>query len=492
MPSHTTQPSLNTRLNELILPIAIAAVTAVATDAFGALSLTSIPTLGSDTSNEGRCITPDGRYIGGLSGTANGFFYDVTSNNLFQPTNGSLATKAVTGIAYRMDTNQSPAQLQIVLDTESVGWKAYFMTADQGTNWLRYVSSYDYSLYVTPVANSLAGTTNSDVFLSTFRNTGKTYVYTTWASNLWNSSAAPQMYTGSKSVSGTDKVYANGVAATGRIVGYRFDGASGINRNDLWDWPPASGTSFQWNGLDGTVAGEGWAISQNGTTLFGRSSIIPGGTELYAYKATVTAARSQTSIKALPEPPRTVAGSGVTRCVPLGCTADGNYAVGYFYPHATLAALWDTNDSNTNNWKVTDLTALAVAYHAGVPDLFSSLTKAYSVGTNVTGDLVITGIGVETGTGNTRAFLMTVPKSMAAVGFSFAPKLTYSGSYPAGLTLSFYGEPGISYHIDYTTDFSPASTWNEISNGAGSGIVIDVTDATPSDQQRFYRVRIDP
>jgi hypothetical protein len=465
-----------------------------ATNAFGGLSLTNIPTLGGDASNEGRCITPDGKYVGGLSGTAKGFFYDVANNYVVQPMAGSGAGKAVTGIAYRTDTNQSPAQLQILLDAESVGWRAYFMTSDAGTNWLRFLTTLDYTLYASPVMNSLAGTTNSDVFLNTYRNSGKTAVYETWGSNLWTSATPPQMVTINKSVSGTDKVYVNGVAATGRIVGYRFDGASATNRNNLWDWPPSSGTSFQWNGLDGTLAGEAWAVSQDGTVIFGRSPITPGTTALYSYKAVVTAAPSpsRTSIAALPEPPRTIAGSGTTRTVVYGCTADGNYAVGYFYPSATLAALWDTSDPNPANWKVTDLTALAAANGVGVPDVFSSLTKAYSVGTNAT-DLVITGVGVEAITGNTRAFLMTVPKSMAAVGLSFAPKLTFSGSYPAGLTLSYFTEPGTTSHVEYTTDITPPSTWTEISSQTvGIGTTISVPDASPPDQRRFYRVRIDP
>jgi hypothetical protein len=391
----------------------VLALTASTISVFGQLTLTNIPTLGGDASNEGRCITPDGKYVGGLSGTVKGFFYDVSNDYVVQPVKGSGAGKAVTGIAYRMDTNQSPAQMQIIVDTECVGWKAFFMTSDAGTNWLRYLTALDYSLYASPVENSLAGTTNSDVFPSTFRNTGKTAVYTARGSNLWNSGTAPQFNTIGKSSSGTDKVYVNGVAATGRIVGYRFDGASATNRNNLWDWPPSSGTSFQWKGLDGTVAGEAWSVSQNGTIIFGRSPITPGGTNLYAYKTVITTPpASQTSIYPLPELPNL--GGSITRAVPYGCTADGNYAVGMNYPGTTVAVLWDTTSADPTKWRASDLTALATAN--GAADIFTRLVKAYSVGTNGSGDPVITGYGIDANI-TTRAFLMTVPKWVAAIQF---------------------------------------------------------------------------
>jgi len=134
---------------------------------------------------------------------------------------------------------------------------------------------------------------------------------------------------------------------------------------------------------------------------------------------------------------------------------------------------------------------LAAAYGAGVPDVFSSLNKAYSIGMNGT-DLVITGSGTEAVTGNTRAFLMTVPKSVAAAGYAFQPKLNFSGSYPDGLTLSFFTEPGTTNHLEYSTNL-PASSWIEISSNyvTGTGTTITVTDANPADPQRFYRVRID-
>ena len=431
-------------LKKLALPFAVAAITAGATHAFGALSLTNIPTIGSDTSNEGRAITPDGKYIGGPSGTADGYFYDVANNFVTRPLAGSFPT-VITGIGYRTDTNQVPPVVQVILDGDNSGYHAQFETSDGGHTWGAKRRDngnvqYAYSTFVSPVANSLAAWTNSDIYYVTWRNSGKTAIYTCQGSNLWNGSTAALTNIIPKTVSGSDKVFVNGVAATGRIVGYRFDGASATNRNNLWDWPPSSGTSFQWIGLDGTLAGEAWSVSQDGTIIFGRSPITPGDTNLYAYRAVVTAAPSpsRTSIGALPEIPNV--GGSVTRAVPYGCTADGKYAVGMNYPGTTTAVLWDTTDPNPANWRVSDLTALALAN--GVADIFTRLVKAYSVGTNTAGDPMVTGYGVDASL-NTRAFVMTVPRWIAAIQFPGNTTKNYGTT--ATFSLATNGTDSLTY-----------------------------------------------
>jgi uncharacterized membrane protein len=495
MPHTKTNLNFSARLKQLALPIAVAAITAGATNAFGGLSLIKVPlVLPADGSNECRCITFDGKYAAGLSGANNGFMYDVAKSNVVRPLAAAYAS-IITGIAYRTDTAQSPAQLQLILDGENNGYQGQWMTADAGTNWGKKLIENGYSQYAPPAMNSLAGKIGAPDFYWTYRSAGKDYVYTSYALALWDNDNIPGVLVYGKSVPNPpDKVYTTGISANGRMVGYRLYGDTGINVNNLWDWPPGSPTSYQWNGLSGTTNGEAWSVNQDGTVIFGRSPITLGGADLYAYKAFLTAppTRLLNSVAALPELPRI--GGSITRAVPYGCTADGKYAVGYFFPHVTLAALWDTSDGNPAKWKATDLTALAARYGAGVPDVFTSLTKAYSVGTNAT-DVVIAGFGVEAGTGNNRAFVMTVPKTMAAVGYANKPTLTFSGTYPAGLTLSFYGEPGTTNHLEYTTTLTlPSSIWTEIaSNAIGlTGATITVTDANPVGQQRFYRVRIDP
>ncbi len=331
------------RNTPILIPTSLLFITAwCATNAFGGLSLTNIPTLGSDTSNEGRCITYDGKYVGGLSGTAQGFFYDVANNmvtnlNTTPATSGS--TKAVSGICYRLDTNQTPAQLQIICDTEAAGWRAYFMTTNVGLTWNRTLmnSTYAYSTYGgLPGNNSLAGTTNGDVFISVFRNSGKTAVYALYNSNLWDSVTAPLWKEVNKSVNSPSTVDATGISATGRVVGRRTDGDA-ISRNNFWDWPPASGTSYQPVVLDGTTAGQIWSISQDGNTIFGWSHLTTDAVNNYGYKAVFsgTSVNAQppgtgvtlVSLNPLPENPRT--GGSTTRCQPIGASSDGNYVSGY-------------------------------------------------------------------------------------------------------------------------------------------------------------------
>lgn len=424
---------------------------------------------------------------------------------MIHPYLGSFAKKAVTGIAYRMDTNQDPPQLQIIVDTESAGWHAYYMTTNRGTNWLRiliktpYVSAdYGYDAYPPPVMNSLAGTPAGDVFYSTFRNSGKTVVYTVRNSNLWTEATSPYGTAVGKSVSSGNALDTLGVSALGRIVGRRVDSGD-ISRNVLYDWVPKSATQYQWTGLDGTTAGQAWSINEDGSVIFGWSPRTDDPVSNYAYKKVLSGSSpnadapgsgiTEVSVNALPESPRT--GGSTTRTVPFGCTADGKYAVGYTYASANLATLWDTSDPDPANWKATDLTALAAAHGLGVPELFTSLARAYSVGTNDTGDLVITGYGAEAGTGYNRAFLMTVPKSIAAAGFTFRPRLTISGSTTEGFTLSFYCEPGGSYAIEHTTALEPSATWELLTTGGPyfGGQIVTATDS-PTDTQQFYRVRL--
>jgi hypothetical protein len=498
---------MNTR-KKLALPIAVVAITMGAANAFGGLSLTNIPTLGADVSNEGRCMTPDSKYIGGLSGTAAGFFYDVANNAVFQPSSGSPAAKAVSGICYRLDTNQSPAQLQIILDTESAGWRAYFMTPDFGVTWRRQLLNpdpvnnvYAYSIYGgLPGQNSLAGTTAGDVFISTFRNSGRSAVYALYNSNLWDGATSPQYVGINKSVPSGATVDILGVAATGRIVGRRTD-ADTIMRNTLWDWKPASSTQYQWNGLDGTTYGQAWSVSQDGNVIFGWSHTLADAVNNYNYKTVLsgsgTAATppgsgiTQVSVDPLPEHPRT--GGSTTRGVPFGCTADGKYAVGYMYTKITQAALWDTSDPSPANWKITDLNQLAADYGLGVPNVFSCLERGYAVATNAAGDIVITGRGVEAGTGQYRAFIMTIPPSIAAAGY-VSPKLTMTGTYPGPLTFTYFGALNTTTYLEYTSDLTPTPTWTILDtqqNLSGTTVVqYTSTDITPDPNLRFYRLRV--
>jgi hypothetical protein len=267
----------------------------------------------------------------------------------------------------------------------------------------------------------------------------------------------------------------NGVSASGKAAGWRTDASAGTARqNYMLTWNgTATPTAAFFNGLDGTTAGEAFLINGNGTIIFGRSPILVGGTEFYAYKV-VNPGPSQT-INALPEFPDT--GGSASRAFPYGCTPDGKYAVGMNYRGMEKAVVWDTGVADTNNWTILDLTELA-RLRGIIGDFDGNLRRAYSVGTNSQG-LVVTGKGVSTGV--TRAFVMTVP-------LPIAPELTISGS-GGSYTVSYLGLGNATNVLEYTTNLSLPHTWTPIDTNT-SGSISTYYDYSPPDTQRFYRAHI--
>jgi hypothetical protein len=193
----------------------------------------------------------------------------------------------------------------------------------------------------------------------------------------------------------------NGVSALGRGVGYRT--TSGVKQNYMLDWNgTGTPTPNNFKGLAGDNEGQGYSVNANGTTIFGQSPITVSGTTFYGYKATMSGT-TETSIGALPLFGNEAGSTSIQ--VPYGTTADGAWAVGMDYRGIEKAVVWDTGDANPANWTVFDLTDVATA--DGVLGPWTRLSRAYSVGEDGLGDLVITGIGVDGGA--TRAFVMTIP-----------------------------------------------------------------------------------
>jgi len=138
---------------------------------------------------------------------------------------------------------------------------------------------------------------------------------------------------------------------------------------------------------------------------------------------------------------------------------------------------------------VVDLTEVAAAN--GMLVGFARLSRAYSVGTDAAGTLVIAGAGLDTSTpANTRAFLMTVSPPIAPI--AFPPIITTFGLSPEGFTCGFLSlvNPAIMYYLDCTTNLELPSIWTPISFTPGTGGMTSLSDANPSGQQRFYRIRI--
>jgi len=462
----------------------------VTTNAFGSGSLTNIPTLPGDTANDARAITPDGRYAVGLSGSR-GFLYDLNTGHLVNVVSSDGAQSTLlTGAGYRT----SGGQQEVIVSGLSGGLHTAWKTADGGTTWgakVQYADAPPKNPTV-PVANGLAGT-STDVFYSIWTDEGSGsgddwslkvgQLSGTWpATALWGSKSVPKL---------TSLTELNGISGNGRGVGWRQN--SGAYINYVADWQGVT-TPAIWspNGLDGTPVGQACAVSADGTIIFGLSPQV-GGTAAtnYGYKAVFNTSfpgtATQLSIGQLPNFPDT-AGSAYL-AIPYGCTADGQYAVGMNYRGTEKAVLWDTREANATNWTITDLTDLALA--SGDLGVFSRLTRAYSVGVNGAGDLVIVGAGLDTnGPPRTRAFLMAIdPLNTPAVP---RPTVTISGSYPAGFTFSFptVASPSVMYYLEYTTNLTGAMTWNTIASTPGTGTLASLPDTNPSGQRRFYRIRV--
>ncbi len=461
----------------------------LATNTVGLVTLSTIPALPGDTANDARAITPDGRWVVGLSGSR-GFLYAASTTNVFNAvsSDGAQAT-LLSGVGYRTDSGQQ----QIVMSGLAGGLFTAWMTADGGATWGAKAQGGSGKNPTVPMANGLAGG-GSDVFYSVWTDEGAGDS-DNWGLNVGRfSNSWPASVTwGPKSVGKPDTTQMNGVSGDGRAVGWRRNGTTLVYANYVADWQGyATPAIWNFNGLDGTTAGQAFSVSADGTIIFGISpkSVATGPTN-YGYKAvfdaTMPGPATQMSVAQLPNFPDTVGSTDLA--VPYGCTPDGQYAVGMSFRGVERAVLWDTSDPNPAGWRVVDLTEVAVAN--GMLDGFARLSRAYSVGTDASGALVIAGAGSDTSTpANTRAFLMTVSPPIAPI--AFPPIITTFSLSPDGFTCSFLSlaNPEITYYLEATTNLVPPSAWTPISSTPGTGGMTSLSDANPPGQQRFYRIRI--
>ena len=469
----------------------VAALTLV-TNAFVLNTLAAVPTLSGDTTNEARAMTPDGLWLAGVSsgGTngARGFLYNVTNGNIYNvldPFN-ALSTVAV-GVCYRT----SGGQQQVIVGGMSAGWNADYCF----TNGTAFAQVRRDNTYGSGGQNPEIGIANlrasggGDVFWGGWGDIGTSYEFMAMGkvSGTWQGPSTT-VATDKTSSLGTTTFAVYGISATGRAVGFK-----GSTRAHYGlDWT-GKGTPTNWsfNGLNGTTAGTAFAISTNGTMIFGQSPVSGGRSGSWPYKAVVTSASPGVlqSVTELPSFADTVGTSG-SAGVPYGCTGDGKYAVGMSFRGTEKAVLWDTHAASATNWTVTDLTDVALA--KGAMGIFSRLARAYSVGTNGAGNLVIAGMGLDTNSpANPRAFLMSVGLSNAPVVVP-RPTVTISVPYPAEFSFSFLTSTNgnRTYYLEYTTNLTAAVGWTTIGSTPGSGTVATLFDLNPSGAQRFYRIRV--
>jgi hypothetical protein len=343
------------------------------------------------------------------------------------------------------------------------------------------------------LANGLAGTT-SDAFFAIWTDEG-TGASDNWTLNVGRFSNAwpATVFFAPKAAAKPDTLQVNGIASNGRAVGWRRNGTTLVYANYVADYQGVTTPAvWNFNGLDGTTAGQALAVNADGTAIFGISPKgTATGTTNFAYKArfnaTFPGTATQLSIAPLPNFPDT---AGTTNlAVPYGCTPDGTYAVGMSYRGIERAVLWDTSQSDPGQWTVVDLTEIASAN--GILTGFSRLSRAYGVGTDSMGALVIAGAGVDTGSPtHTRGFVMTVSPPIAPI--AFPPTLTSVVLSPSGFSCSFLSlaNPNITYYLEYTTDLTPPASWTAVASTPGTGAQTVLSDPNPPGTEGFYRVRI--
>jgi len=460
----------------------------VGKNSFGSVTLTNLSTLAGTTTNEARAVTPDGRWVVGVSGTR-GFLCAVNTTNVINVVSSDGAQSTLlTGVGYRTNGDQR----ELILSGLSSGLYTGWRTADGGATWGTMLRGASGKKPTVPAANGLAGAA-SDVFYSVWTDEGAGAT-DNWGLNVgrfsgaWPATAA----WGSKSAGKPDTLQVNGIASNGRAVGWRRNGTTLVYANYVADSPGGAAPAI-WNfsGLDGTTAGQAFSISADATVVFGLSPKgAATGTTNYGYKAAFNSAfpgaATQLSISPLPNFPDTAGSANLA--IPYGCTTDGKYAVGMNYRGIEKAVLWDTSNPNPAKWTVLDLTDIAAVN--GILDIFTRLSRAYSVGTNAAGNLVIAGVGLDAGNpANQRAFLMTVAPPIAPI--AFPPTVTITGHYSAGLTCTFLSlaTPGITCYLEYTTNPAAHSAWTTISSTPSTGSMTGLSDPNPPDGQGFYRIR---
>lgn len=413
-----TKPSLKT-----VFLTAALTLTMAATNAFGSW-LQLVPTLGTDTGNSPNAISPDGRYVVGVSGagtTARGFLYPVTPGNVSGSVINVLSSdnaqaSTANGVGYRTVGGSQ----ELIISGLSSGYVTEWMTPDGGATFGIKRRNTTYTLNTVNGQNQLGSPGNTDEYFTTSRNSTQLLLDIRKGAGVW-----PATITSSqKSV--TTQARMVGIGATGAAVGSRVNGS--IRSNYRMDFNPA-GSPFNayFNGLN-TVnpqQGEAFDVSDNGLYAAGWSGLGTDTGNSYAYKATFLGTVWQSTSQL----PVTGLESGSTaKTVAYGISPDGNWIVGGSYQGIYHAMLWDTRDANPANWTYIDLWSRAASL--GIMDGFVNLQRGFSVGQEPgTMAPIVTGTGTWSPDGGTtlytRTWVMLVPEpSVAALaGFGLAALL---------------------------------------------------------------------
>jgi hypothetical protein len=339
-----------------------------------AASLTAMPFEGTGTSSEARAITPDGKYVAGIS-NGKGVAWNISGGTTTAiVAGGTWAFTQAVGIDYAT----SGGNKYLVAHGLSSGWSSTATSTD-GVTWTKGVRASN----VAPVIDA-ANT------LRTASSAADSWYVTSMSASTGNTSTLyvekqtyPTTLVSRDSKGVTQKSSIQGVSGTGLGVARRKgDGTNYWNYKCQYQGTGGLAASY-FNGLAGDSRGEAWAISTDGAKIFGVSPVLGGRTGIWPYVYNVAGATTSE----LPTLPGT-AGSTSNAYV-YGTNADGTLAVGHNYLGAESAVLWYLDK---NGWQVIDLTAWASAH--GVLGDFTRLTRGYSVGVDKsTDEVVIAGIG---------------------------------------------------------------------------------------------------
>ncbi len=391
-------------MKKLVAVVCVLAITSMV----NAIGIVAVPYVGSDTSNTAQGLTPDGKYLVGTSGAANGYVFNAQTGNLFtmdRVSTGRLITKA-TGVGYR--TSGGVDQL-VVHGGTGIGWMGIYvaeLSTEPGASGLW--TTPDASVWLSTLAeaggvgtgtyNSLAmeGLGSANGYGASIQGTGGAKVR---KSQIVKIDSASSSYT-SAVAEGLVKLVGGGVSATG-VVTYGHNGHK--NWTALYT-PGGTLGAEQINSLIGTSSGDMYAMAADGSRAFGYN--YAANTNAYAFD--LDAGGNFTAAYQLPTPGAT--GTSLA----YGASADGDFAVGKIYNGIDNAVLW--NLTNTGSISVTDLTVWAAAH--GALGTFTQLSRATSIGVDGSGNLVVSGIGVNAGA--TQAFVLTMPEpatlSFLAIG----------------------------------------------------------------------------
>ena len=352
-----------------LMMAAALAVTLGSSLALAVPALVDIPAVVAGDGSEGRCITPDGMYVGGISGSA-GLVWDATLGTR-QPVAGGYQD-AVYGIGYRTPTDGSPTEL--VIGGPNSGWQSMNASTDGGVTWIKRRRTNTHAYGGGP-SNTVSGGGTGGMIYSTFQtpnsNTPQLYI------DAWNDAG----WASAPDTKGTStKSNIIGVSNTGVAVGRRQN-SSGVYQSYKLVFSGSGGLAASWvPGLDGTDVGELWDIADDGS-LAGGVCQVTGKTGLWAFVTDMAGTATEL-------PVLNAGTSYATNSRVYGMGPNGDYAVGMDYTLGMeRAVLWDLNAGT-----VLDLTQFATD-NGILGDFTGNLRRAYAVGVDGEGNPVVTGYG---------------------------------------------------------------------------------------------------